>query len=618
MIRLVMLLLAVFVVVITGGIWQTVWGFYPLEPSNWNWLLDYAREYRALPPFFLPSLFTAMGAFLVLSVLVVLTANRIGSQNVHGKRDKESLHGSAHWATKDDVRAADLLRGTGAVVGGWPSAFKTKTLRHDGPEHILAFAPTRSGKGVGLVLPTLLSWPESALVLDIKGENWRMTSGWRATIGQRIFKFDPTAETGSIRFNPLSEIRLGTNHEVEDAQNISAMVIDPEGRGLRDFFTKEGFAWLTAAILYVLYRVREDERRCASLGDVSAMMSAPGDGLENLLNTMVEYDHRFGGESRAAVNELVHIAAQAMLDRAHPERSGVHSSARTELALYGDPVIAANIAESDFRLEDLMNGERPASLYLIVPPSDIDRLRPLLRVMMNMFLRRLMQNVGADGKPAHKHRLLLMLDEFTSIAKLEIFDRSLGFMGGYGLKAYLIVQDLAQIHQTYGRENGILGNCHVQIAYAPNDVATAKTLSDKCGTTTVVQRHRDRNRRALQLIGSVTDRLNEVSRPLLTPDECMRLRTAKKSRRDPSKIVRAGDMLIFVSGRPPILGRQALYFQNKTLLARSLMAPTGEHLRDGGSDDTVLGETPSGSVFRAGDAIRAAAHPAPKISSNRN
>ena len=431
MIRLVMLLLAVFVVVITGGIWQTVWGFYPLEPSNWNWLLDYAREYRALPPFFLPSLFTAMGAFLVLSVLVVLTANRIGSQNVHGKRDKESLHGSAHWATKDDVRAADLLRGTGAVVGGWPSAFKTKTLRHDGPEHILAFAPTRSGKGVGLVLPTLLSWPESALVLDIKGENWRMTSGWRATIGQRIFKFDPTAETGSIRFNPLSEIRLGTNHEVEDAQNISAMVIDPEGRGLRDFFTKEGFAWLTAAILYVLYRVREDERRLRFVGrrlrhDVGAgrRPREPAQHHGRVRSSLRR------GIPRGGQRVGSHRGASHARSRAHPERSGVHSSARTELALYGDPVIAANIAESDFRLEDLMNGERPASLYLIVPPSDIDRLRPLLRVMMNMFLRRLMQNVGADGKPAHKHRLLLMLDEFTSIAKLEIFDRSLGFMGG--------------------------------------------------------------------------------------------------------------------------------------------------------------------------------------------
>jgi type IV secretion system protein VirD4 len=614
MIQLVMVLLLAFVVAVTGFVWQTVWGFHPLEPSNWQWLVDYALAYHQLPPFVLGSLFAATGAFFALAGLVILVVTRIGSRNVHGKRDKESLHGSAQWATRADVVAADLLRPTGAVVGGWPSIFGTKTLRHDGPEHIMAFAPTRSGKGVGLVLPTLLSWPASALVLDIKGENWRLTSGWRASIGQRILKFDPTAETGSIRFNPLAEIRLGTDYEIADAQNIAAMIIDPEGKGLRDFWMKSGFAWLTAGILHFLYRMRLEEGRCASLRDVGLSMSAPGDGIETMLKAMLAFDHRHDGRERAAVDKLVHAAAQEMLDRAGNERSGVHSSALTELALYRDPIIAANIEESDFRLDDLMNGERPASLYLVVPPSDIDRLRPLLRVVLNLFMRRLMQNVGANGKAAYKHRLLVLLDEFTSIGKLEIFDRSLGFMGGYGLKAFLIVQDLAQIQGTYGRENGIVGNCHIQIAYAPNDIATAKVLSDKCGVTTVVQRHRDRNRRALQLLGNVTDRLNEVSRPLLTADECMRLKGAKKSRRDPSKIVRAGDMLVFVSGRPPILGRQPLYFQNKTLLARSLLSPAGETHAGGRDDDAGKNLAQSGPAIRAGDAVRMAAGSVPAAS----
>ena len=395
------------------------------------------------------------------------------------------------------------------------------------------------------------------------------------------------------------------------------MIIDPEGKGLRDFWMKSGFAWLTAGILHFLYRTWIEDGRCASLRDIGMSMSAPGDGIEKMLQAMLAFDHLHEGQPRPAVDKLVHAAAQEMLDRAGQERSGVHSSALTELALYRDPIIAANIGESDFRLDDLMNGERPASLYLVVPPSDIDRLRPLLRVVLNLFMRRLMQNVGADGKPAYRHRLLVLLDEFTSIGKLEIFDRSLGFMGGYGLKAYLIVQDLAQIQGTYGRENGIVGNCHVQIAYAPNDITTAKVLSDKCGTATVVQRHRDRNRQALQILGSVTDRLNEVSRPLLTADECMRLKGPKKSRRDPSKIVRAGDMLVFVSGRPPILGRQPLYFQNKTLLARSLMPSAGENhagLRiDGAREDLVE----PGPDYRAGDAIREAAGSPPNPSPNR-
>ncbi len=584
MIQIVALITLAVVATATVFAWEAVWGFHALQADTWTWVVDYVKAYRQLPAFLVWTPFAALGAWGLLILIVQKIASRVGSRTLHGHRDDKSLHGTARWATKADLKAADLLRPTGAVVGGWPSLFGTKTLRHDGPEHVLTFAPTRSGKGVGLVLPTLLSWPASALVLDIKGENWRLTSGWRASIGQRILKFDPTAPGGSIRFNPLAEIRVGTDFEIADAQNVAAMIIDPEGKGLRDFWMKSGFAWLTAGILHVLYRMRADENRAASLRDVSMALSAPGDGIETMLADMIAYDHRADGASREAVNRLVHATAQEMKDRAPQERSGVHSSALTELALYRDPIIAANIDRSDFRLDDLMNGDRPASLYLIVPPSDIDRLRPLLRVILNLFMRRLMQNVGADGKPAYRRRLLVMLDEFTSIGKLEIFDRSLGFMGGYGLKAFLIVQDLAQITGTYGRENGIVGNCHVQIAYAPNDIATAKVLSDKCGVSTVVQVHRDHSRRALQILGNVTDRVQEVSRPLLTADECMRLKGAKKSARDPSRIVRAGDMLVFVAGRPPILGRQPLYFQDRTLLARSKLAPVGD-APDGAVDD---------------------------------
>jgi len=536
-----------------------------------------------------------------LILMVQAVVSRVGGETVHGARDEKTLHGSARWARKADVKEAGLLGKTGVVVGGWPSLFGTRTLRHDGPEHVLTFAPTRSGKGVGLVLTTLLSWFHSVLVLDIKGENWRLTSGWRASLGQRILKFDPTAEEGSIRFNPLAEVRIGTGHEVADAQNIAAMIIDPDGKGLADFWAKSGFAWLTAAILYTLYTVRRDQGRIAGLPDVDAVLTAPGEGLDELLASMVAF-----ADGTEAANRLVNSAAQEMQDRAAQERSGVQSSSKVDLSLYRDPIIARNIATSDFRLDDLMNGDKPASLYLIVPPSDIDRLRPLLRVILNLFMRRLMQNVGADGKATNRHRLLLMLDEFTSVGKLEIFERALAFMAGYGIKAFLIVQDLVQLQGTYGRENSIVGNCHIRVAYAPNDVATAKILSDMCGKTTIVQNKRSRNRKALALFGAnVTDAQSEVGRPLLTPDECMRLKGARKSRRDPTRIVQAGDMLVFSAGQPPILGRQPLYFFDKILLKRSLMAPVGCDPIEP-SDELVPAEMPAPSPIAA--RLREAAH----------
>lgn len=616
MIQLLALAISAAVVAALLTAWPAIWGFYPLQASSWRWVWEYNVAYGTMPPFLLWSLIGGMGTVLLSVVTIQALASRARARNVHGERDNKSLHGTAHWATKADVMRAGLLGGVGAVVGGLPSIAGTKVLCHDGPEHVLAFAPTRSGKGVSLVIPGLLRWTASALVLDIKGENWRLTSGFRAAMGQRIFKFDPTAAEGSTRINPLAEIRLGTDDEIADAQNVGAMVIDPEGKGLKDFWMKSGFAWVTAAILHALYRIRAEEGRVANLADVGELLSSPGRSLEDLIKDMVVYRHLYDGKPRSAVDRLVNGTAQEMLDRAGPERSGVHSSAMTELALYRDPIVAANISESDFRLSDLMNGDAPATLYLVVPPSDIDRLRPLLRVVMNLFLRRLLQNIGADGEPTYKHRLLLMLDEFTAIGKLEIFDRSLGFMGGYGLKAFIIVQDMAQIIGTYGRENGIVGNCHIQVAFAPNDIHTAKLLSDKCGVSTQVQVHRDQSRKALSLFGSVTERVQEVSRPLLTADECMRLRGAKKTR--DGRITRAGDMLIFAAGQPPILGRQVLYFQDKKLLSASRMTPVGGELAtlpedtpdaagasiDDGEENQAL---PASTAPSIADRIRAAA-----------
>lgn len=557
---------------VTFYLWQEIWGFYALQGDSWVWAWNYLRDYGSLPSFLMWGLYGSAAGLIGLILLVQFLASGFGGQTRYGGHDDKTLHGSARWAVKSEAKAAGLWRKTGVVIGGWPTFRRAKTLRHDGPEHILTFAPTRSGKGVGLVLPTLLSWAASVLVLDIKGENWRLTSGWRASQGQRILKFDPTAEEGSIRFNPLAEVRIGTGHEVADAQNIAAMIIDPDGKGLADFWAKSGFAWQTAAILYTLYKVRRDEGRAASLPDVDTVLTASGGGgIEELLADMIA----FAGGTEAA-NRIINSAAQEMKDRAPQEQSGVQSSSKVDLALYRDPIIARNISTSDFRLDDLMNGDAPASLYIIVPPSDIDRLRPLLRITINLFLRRLMQNVGSDGKAMHRHRLLLMLDEFTSIGKLEIFERALAFMAGYGLKAFLIIQDLMQLQGTYGRENSIIGNCHIRVAYAPNDVSTAKILSEMCGKTTIVQSKRTRNRKVLQLLGgSFTDSVSEIGRPLLTPDECMRLKAPEKSRRDPEKIIKAGDMLVFSAGFPPILGRQPLYFFDKELLRRSRMAPVG-------------------------------------------
>ena len=422
--------------------------------------------------------------------------------------------------------------------------------------------------------------------------------------GQRVLRFDPAALEGSVRYNPLAEIRIGTDYEIADCQNISSMIIDPDGKGLKDYWTQSGWEWLAASILHVLYYTKITQSRTATLADVHKFMSighgqdsdsfegedgAQGldrvqklkrtqnlgqdldgdESFDKLCDGMAEFDH-----GRAIVNDEVERSAGAMKKKASKERSGVHSSAKVQLSLYSDPIVARNISHSDFRISDLMNGEKPTSLYIVIPPSDIDRLKPLIRILMNQFLTRLTSEMALENGKAtkgYKHRLLLMLDEFTSIGKLEIFERSLAFMAGYGIKAYIIVQDLTQLQKTYGREEAITSNCHIRIAYAPNKIETAKLLSDMTGKTTLVQKKTSRSSSSSRSGSNISESLSEVSRPLMTPDECMSLPGMKK--RPNGEVKSPGDMLIFVAGFPTIYGQQYLYFQDTKLLGRAKISP---------------------------------------------
>ncbi|WP_417260421.1 MULTISPECIES: type IV secretory system conjugative DNA transfer family protein [Alphaproteobacteria] len=568
----------ILVAMITAILWQ--WhlavGFDALDLRWWQWSLSAATHPAGLPDEMLyPALWIGITGLLSMFGVLAL-ASRANNSTVRGNRKGDELHGSARWAKLRDLKKARLFRKDGVVVGGWPTWFgRIRELRHDGPEHVLVWAPTRTGKGVSLILSTLLSWRESILCLDIKGENFAKTGGWLASIGHKVLRFEPSATNGSARFNPLAEVRVDTEQDIADCQNIAAMIIDPDGQGMKDYWRQEGYGWLSVVLLHVIYRVRRDENRAACFDDVNTFLSGiTGDGeaeesddnFEHILADMAAFDH-----GKAHVNKEVRRGANSMMIKAPQERSGVHSTAKTQLTVFADPIIARNTATSDFRLHDLMNGDVPMALFLVVSPADKDRLRPLLRIILNLFMRRMTERMefgSGQTLAGYKHRLLLMLDEFTAIGKLEIFEESLAFMAGYGLKAMIIVQNTEQLFKHYGRDESIMANCKIRIAFTPNKLETAKLLSDMTGKATIVQKRRSHSGRMGDL-GSVSDNLAETSRPLLTPDECMRLQIIDTEGRKPVP----GDALIFVAGLPPILGRQKLYFLDRELSRRSQMTP---------------------------------------------
>lgn len=395
----------------------------------------------------------------------------------------ENLHGSAKFATFSQLKDMGLLDSAGAYVGAFQHGKTLYYLRHNGPEHILAFAPTRSGKGVGLVIPTLLGWDGSCIVLDIKGENWALTSGWRQKYaGNRCLRFEPAALEGSVRFNPLAEIRLGTDFEVADVQNVATMVVDPDGKGLDDHWSKTSFSLIVGTTLHCLYTAKR-EGRIANLLDVAQCLANPERSTQETLEEMLAANYKDGQP-----HPVVAACAREMMNKAENELSGVISSATSFLSLYRDPIVARNTSTCDFQITDLMNDTRPISLYIVVGPSDKDRLKPLLRLLINQIVRKLTASMSfADGRAVagYKHRLLLMLDEFPTLGKLDIFQESLAFIAGYGLKAFIITQDLSQIYAAYGKNESIISNCHLRIAYAPNKAETQELLSKMLGTATV-------------------------------------------------------------------------------------------------------------------------------------
>lgn len=457
-------------------------------------------------------------------------------------RAREAQHvttyGSARWADARELRRAGLLGPEGVVLGRFDGSY----LRHDGPEHVLCFAPTRSGKGVGLVIPSLLTWPYSTIVHDIKGENFQLTSGWRARFGS-VLLFDPT-NPSSAAYNPLLEIRKG-DYEVRDAQNIADILVDPEGAlERRNHWEKTSHSLLVGAILHVLYAEADK-----TLAGVANFLSDPSRPIEANLNAMLATPHT--GERP---HPVVASAARELLNKSENERSGVLSTTMSFLGLYRDPVVAKVTGRSDWRIRDLVDGDQPISLYLVVPPSDIARTKPLMRLVLNQIGRRLTETLDTDRR---RQKLLLMLDEFAALGRLDFFESQLAFMAGYGIRSFLITQSLNQLERAYGPNHAILDNCHIRIAFSTNDERTAKRVSDALGTATEMRAMKNyAGHRLSPWLGHLMVSRQETSRPLLTPGEVMQL--------SPNEAV------VMISGVYPIRARKVRYYEDPQFQSRIL------------------------------------------------
>jgi type IV secretion system protein VirD4 len=504
----------------------------------------------------------------------------VAAKTAYQRRPKETpnVYGDARFMTFHELKRSGLLvnrqtpHTNGVYLGAWEDSHGAlHYLRDISNGHVAICGPTRSGKSVSCIVPTLLSWHGSAIVHDEKGELWTQTSPWRAAHIGPVIRWEPGARTGSDSWNPLSEVRLLTPHEFADALNVALMIIDVKGHGLDklDHWQKASVPILAGCVLHELYLARAT-RRVASLAEIAGWFADPTGSADTLWEDMRDNDHA-GGHPHL----VIAAAGRSQTDRSERERSSVTSTLLTHLTLFFDEIVAANTGESDFRLDDLADSAAPVTIYVTALPNDTVRLRPLVRLFLTMAMRSLMSPklIHVQGRPTNPHRYetLMLLDEFPSLGKLEEVETDLARAASWGVKFLMCIQDITQLDGIYGRGHSIFANTHTRAFFPTNDLTTAEVLSKSTGTMTAQTPHTTIMGRRTGFMGQVTKSIQPTSRPLMTPGEILTMRAAAKD--ETGRITEPGDMLIFLMGNRPLKAQQMLYFRDPEFAARAQAVP---------------------------------------------
>ena len=447
--------------------------------------------------------------------------------------------GSARWATPREIRRAILMQPHGVVVG----RLGRQLLQDDSEKHVLLCAPTGAGKGVGIIIPTLLTWRESALVLDPKdGENLAVTGLWRSRLG-RVDAFTPCRAPHAC-INVLDTIRLGTPHEFADAQLIAQSLVDPGEMAVESatslHFRELAALLLTAAILHVCYTSAR-----TSLAGVWAFLTQQHGSLADCLKAMAATAHH-----QDSVHQAIAAMTTAMTNiTGDRELSSVWTTAIRPLVLYNDPLVAASTDTSTLDLKALQYDEVPLSLYLIAPsPKALERLHPLYRVVLDVAMAKLMDYPVRTWR----HRLLVCGDELPWYGYIRAVDTGIAVMRGYGIKSLVVTQGLPTLDRVYGANSAIWDNTDVKIFHAPTNDLTARRISENLMGRGTVD-HPIESRQA-GLLGRRSVSMQHVARPLLTTDEVMELPGNRE--------------IVRISGCKPMLCEKANYLTDREFRGR--------------------------------------------------
>lgn len=453
---------------------------------------------------------------------------------------RRPLHGAARWASGSEQRRAALRAHRGIVLGRADGDF----LMADGPEHVMLYAPTRTGKGVGVVIPNLLAWPDSVVVLDIKRENFLATAGYRAESGQTVHLFDPLARDGrTARFNPLGHVdRTDPIVVLDELQRMAVMLFPVHERA--DPF------WAEAArtgFIGVGGYVAATPERPFTLGEIFRQLTA-GDArarLPRILAAREQEGRPLPGPVVAALTDFTSSSENTF--------ASVRQSITTRMGLWLNPRVDAATAASDFDLRDLRGGR--LSLYLGATPDNMLRIQPLYALLFQQLV-----DLNSRALPGPADRpALIVLDEFARLGPAPVLAHAFAWVAGYGLRLLAVLQSPSQLRAIYGPDvaEEVMTNCGVEIVFAPKELKIAQELSDRLGAYTTDGRSRSRPTGLSPGRRSTT--VSDQRRALMLPQELMQLpQTA---------------LIVLKAGLPPIRGRKIAYFRERVFQRRLRPAP---------------------------------------------
>ncbi|WP_333837826.1 type IV secretory system conjugative DNA transfer family protein [Novosphingobium sp.] len=452
-----------------------------------------------------------------------------------------ALHGTARFAREGEIRRERLRAAAGIVVGRKAGRF----LIFGGSEHVLLEAPTRAGKGVGVVIPNLLTWPDSVVVLDVKRENWGASAGYRARAGQAVHLFDPLdAEGRTARYNPLAHIRrIDDTEVVNELQKIAGMLFPAPERS--DPFWAEA---ARAAFIGVGALVASNPGLPFTIGEIYRRLTT-GDPKSDLPKTLEEARRVGQRFSQACVSAIQDFASAS--DNTF---SGIKQTITARLNLWLNPMVDAATSESDFDLREVRR--RRMSIYLGVSPDNIDRIAPIYSLFLQQLVDLNTRDLpdGASNVP-----VLVLLDEFARLGKASVIAGGFSYVAGYGLRLVPVVQSRSQLRAIYGPDvtDEIIANCGLEVVFTPKELKVVNELSERLGFFTMNVKSRSRTIHGLLANRSISE--SDQRRALLLPQELMQMPK--------------NELLLLRAGIPPIRGRKIAYYRMPRFTRRVVTPP---------------------------------------------